>query len=132
MAGNELHPGSSRASLARGRAIAMGLLAIAVSAAVTLFCALVVRSTAAMSPGEGTGMQWVVLTPLAFLFFLVAVPTLIVGATRLQALRSAEAAEVAQRMGKRAFKLLLVSLAVMLGLFSAVSTIVSLLLGALE
>lgn len=112
--------------------MALSLLALAASATVTLFCAAVIRHTAALPPGDVTAMQWVVLTPLAILFSLVAVPTLIVGVTRLQALRLAEAVDVARRSRKRTLKLLLVSRAVIVGLLPAVSTIAGLLLGVLK
>lgn len=104
------------------------LLAIALGLGITPFCALVIHRTAQLPPGDGTGTQWIVLTPLAMLFFLVAVPALIVGATGLRARTSAEAVRRSQR---RAFKALFRFLVLALTALFLAPVLAGLLLGPL-
>lgn len=103
---------------------AASLLAVAAGLAVTLFCAAVIYRTAQLPAGDGTGMQWIVLTPLALLFLLVGLPALIIGLSGLGRDPTA-----AQRGRRRAFRLLFGLLAVVLVVLFVVPLAVGLLLG---
>jgi hypothetical protein len=64
-------------------------LALAVGVLGTLLCASVVYRTAQVPDGDGTGMQWVVLGPIAFVLFGIVIPAFIIGVTGLRSHRAA-------------------------------------------
>ncbi len=103
-----------------GRSRAFTFAALAVAAAGTLVCVVAIYRTAQLPPGDGTGMQWVILGPLAFLFFLVVVPAFVIGVNGLRAqLAAGEAGggwrdlppRIA-RQEKRTIRIVLISVAV--------------------
>ena len=55
----------------------LGLLTIGMGG--VAFCAKVIYDTAQMSAGDGSGMQWVVLTPLTLFFLAIVYPALLFG-----------------------------------------------------
>jgi len=74
-------PGETRSKELTFLALGVGVLG-------TLLCASVLYRTAQLPEGDGTGMQWVVLGPIAILFFGVVVPALIIGVSGLRARRA--------------------------------------------
>ena len=79
------------ADMTRHKLLAIALGALGLGAAVTAFCAVKVYETAQVPSGDGTGMQWIILTPLTLLFLFVAVSAFITGARALKRLRSGHA-----------------------------------------
>ena len=68
--------------------LGLSMGAFCLGAAVTLFGAVEIYQTAQLPAGDGTGMQWIILTPLALLFLLVGLPALITGVRGLRRWRS--------------------------------------------
>ena len=52
----------------------LGLLAIGLGGAA--FCVKVINDTAQLPAGDGSGMQWIVLTPLTLFFLAIVCPAL--------------------------------------------------------
>lgn len=63
----------------RNQSMLLHIGALAVALVGTTFCGYVIYRTAQVPAGDGSGMQWVVLTPLALLFFGVVVPAFLFG-----------------------------------------------------
>ena len=59
-----------------------------VSIAGTLFCIVQIYRTAQLPEGDGTGMQWIILTPLAMLFLFIVVPAFLTGLRGLRILHA--------------------------------------------
>jgi hypothetical protein len=76
------------ADTSRRKLLGIGLGALGLGAAVTAFCAAKIYETSQQPAGDGSGMQWVILTPLTLLFALVALPAFITGARALTRWRS--------------------------------------------
>ena len=63
----------STMSRGRGQLVALTLAGFGVAAAGTAFCIVQIYRTAQLPEGDGTGMQWVILTPLTMLFLFIVV-----------------------------------------------------------
>jgi hypothetical protein len=109
-----------------GRSWPLTILALAVGLGCAGFCAYTIHRTAQMPLGDGTGMQWVVLGPLALLFFGVAAPALIVG---INGLRAAFASPESVRRGQaRAFGALKTFLMILAALVFGVMPLIGMLI----
>lgn len=96
------------------RSRATTVLALAVGFAGALLCLAVIYRTARLPTGDGTGMQWVVLGPVALLFLGIVVPALIVGVNGLRdGAAPATPAREREARGFATFKAFLVFLAVL-------------------
>ena len=71
----------------RGRLVALTLSGFGVAAAGTAFCIVQIYRTAQLPEGDGTGMQWVILTPLTMLFLFIVVPAFATGMRGLRLMR---------------------------------------------
>jgi hypothetical protein len=67
------------ASQQRTRSVPLCIGALAVALVGTAFCGYVIYKTAQVPVGDGSGMQWVVLTPLTLLFVGLVVPAFLFG-----------------------------------------------------
>ena len=65
----------------------MILAALGLAVAGIGYCIVQIYRTAQLPVGDGTGMQWVILTPLAMLFLFVVVPALVTAMRGLRLLR---------------------------------------------
>jgi hypothetical protein len=70
----------------RGQLSALTLGAWGVAAAGTLLCIIQIYRTAQLPEGDGTGMQWIILTPLTLLFLFIVVPAFVTGLRGLRLL----------------------------------------------
>ena len=73
----------------RSHMVALTLAAFGVAVAGTAFCIVQIYRTAQLPQGDGTGMQWVILTPLAMLFLFIVVPAYRAGRRGLRLLQIA-------------------------------------------
>ena len=85
----------------RGQVVTFSLAALGAAAAATLFCIVQIYRTAQVPEGDGSGMQWVILTPLAMLFLFIAVPGFAAGARGLRVLRTSDSTELAPALPSR-------------------------------
>ena len=76
-------------SMSRGTLAALTLAAFAVAIAGTAFCIVEIYKTAQLPAGDGTGMQWVILTPLSMLFLFIVVPAFVTGMRGLRLIKLA-------------------------------------------
>jgi len=74
--------------MTRGQLFTLTLAAMGVSIAGTLFCIVLIYRTAQLPGGDGTGMQWIILAPLAVLFLFIAVPAFLTGFRGLRILHA--------------------------------------------
>src|SRR3712207_215191 len=81
--------GALMALTARGQLVALTLAGFGVALAGSAFCIVQIYKTAQLPLGDGTGMQWVILTPLTMLFLLVVVPALLTGMRGLRLMKLA-------------------------------------------
>lgn len=72
----------------RSTLVALSTLAFIVAGIGGTFCAVQIYRTAQMPLGDGSGMQWIILTPLTLLFVGVVLPALGFGRRSLRRLRS--------------------------------------------
>ncbi len=63
----------------RSPGVLLHIGALAVALVGTAFCGYVIYRTAQVPVGDGSGMQWVVLTPLTLLFVGLVVPAFLFG-----------------------------------------------------
>lgn len=63
-------------SMSRGQLLVLTVSALAVTGLVALVCITQIYRTAQIPDGDGSGMQWIIVTPLALLFFFIGVPAL--------------------------------------------------------
>ena len=77
----------------RGQLVALTFGAWAIAAAGTLFCIVQIYRTAQLPEGDGTGMQWIILTPLSLLFLFIVVPASMTALRGLRLLRTSEGTE---------------------------------------
>jgi hypothetical protein len=77
----------SMTSRDRGRLAALTLAGFGAAAAGTAFCIVQIYRTAQLPEGDGTGMQWVILTPLTMLFLFIVVPAFATGMRGLRLMR---------------------------------------------
>jgi hypothetical protein len=63
----------------RNPGVLLSIGALAVAFVGTAFCGYVIYRTAQVPVGDGSGMQWVVLTPLTLLFVGLVVPAFLFG-----------------------------------------------------
>ena len=66
-------------STSRSQLVAITLAGFGVTVAGTAFCIVQTYRTAQLPEGDGTGMQWVILTPLTMLFLFIVVPAFATG-----------------------------------------------------
>ena len=85
----------------RGQLVALTLGAWAIAVAGTLFCIVQIYRTAQLPEGDGSGMQWIILTPLALLFCFIVVPATITGLRGLRLLRTSETAGPSRTLPSR-------------------------------
>ena len=69
--------------------VALTLAALGVAVAGTAFCIVQIYKTAQLPQGDGTGMQWVILTPLTMLFLFIVVPAFVRGMRGLRLIKLA-------------------------------------------
>lgn len=81
---------SFMADRTRSRTVAVTIAAWAIALAGTSFCVLQLYWTAQKDAGDRTGMQWVIVTPLAVLFLFVVLPAFATGIRGLRLLRGPE------------------------------------------
>ncbi len=74
--------------MTRGQLFTLTLAAMGVSIAGTLFCIVHIYRTAQLPEGDGTGMRWIILTPLAMLFLFIVVPAFLTGLRGLRVLHA--------------------------------------------
>jgi hypothetical protein len=79
-------------SMSRGRLLVLTVSALAVAGLVALVCIIQIYRTAQYPNGDGSGMQWIILTPVALLFFFIGVPALTTAMRGARALGRIEAA----------------------------------------
>jgi hypothetical protein len=82
--------------MTRGQLFTLTLAAMGISIAGTLFCIMQIYSTAQLPEGDGTGMQWIILTPLAALFLFIVLPAFLTGLRGLRILRAHQTATPSQ------------------------------------
>ena len=78
-------------SMSRGQLLVLTVSALALAVLVTLICIIQIYRTAQIPDGDGSGMQWIILTPLAVLFFFIGVPALMTATRGARALSRREA-----------------------------------------
>ncbi len=77
------------ASTGRGQLVALALAGFGVALAGTAFCIVQIYKTAQLPEGDGTGMQWVILTPLTMMFLFIVVPAFLTGVRGLRVMKLA-------------------------------------------
>jgi hypothetical protein len=73
------------------------------AAAGTLLCIVQIYQTAQLPEGDGTGMQWVILTPLAMLFLFLVVPSLMTGLRGLRFLSATQPIDLSRVIPSKAW-----------------------------
>lgn len=76
--------------------LTVGALGVAVLG--TLFCIVQIHRTAQLPTGDGSGMQWIILTPLSLLFVFLVVPAFVTGLRGIRLLRAKMPAELSQAL----------------------------------
>jgi hypothetical protein len=112
----------------RGQLVALTLGAWAIAAAGTVFCIVQIYRTAQLPEGDGTGMQWIILTPLALLLLFIVVPAAITGLRGVRLLRTSETTGPSRTLPSRGW---LIALG-LLALYFLLPFIVGPLLGIFE
>jgi hypothetical protein len=74
-------------STSRSQLVALTLAGFGVAVAGTAFCIVQTYRTAQLPEGDGTGMQWVILTPLTMLFLFIVVPAFATGIRGLRLIK---------------------------------------------
>ena len=74
-------------STSRSQLVAITLAGFGVTVAGTAFCIVQTYRTAQLPEGDGTGMQWVILTPLTMLFLFIVVPAFATGIRGLRLIK---------------------------------------------
>ena len=84
------------AAMSRGELLTLTLVALGVAVAGVVFCIVQIYRTALLPEGDGSGMQWVILTPLSMLFLFIVVPAFVTGLRGLRLLRTSEPVELSR------------------------------------
>ena len=101
-------------STSRMQGVALTLAALGVAVAGTAFCIVQIYKTAQLPQGDGTGMQWVILTPLSMLFLFIVVPAFATALRGVRVLRAREPLEASQALPGRGWLIALGLLALYL------------------